>query len=96
MVEVSFRDLVFGTVLLTFDGRVVERFVPHLNTSHRIHSTHVNVRVHQPDHKGNWRVEFRYIDGSRGGFDALIDDAGYTSMHPLLAELAAAGVPFLD
>ena len=96
MVEVSFQDQVFGTVLVAFDGRVVERFVPHLNSSHRIHSTHLNAKVHQPDRRGNWRVEFGYKDGSLGGFDTLTDGAGYTALHPLLTALAEAGVPFLD
>ena len=96
MVEVSFRDQVVGAVLLAFDGRVVERFVPHLNSSNRIHSAHVHVRVHQPDRRGNRRVEFGYRDGSRGGFDALTDDTGYATLHPLLTVLADAGVPFVD
>lgn len=96
MVEVSFGDQVFGIVLLAFDGRVVERFVPHLNSSHRVHSTHVSVRVHQPDRRGKWRVEFGYKDGSQGGFDNLTDGTGYTALHPLLTALAEAGVPFLE
>lgn len=96
MVEVTFQDQVFGSVLLAFDGRVVERFVPHLNTSHRIHSSHIKAKVHPPDRRGNWRVEVSYDDGSKGGFDALTDDTGYRALHPFLAALAEAGVPFLD
>jgi hypothetical protein len=96
VVEVSFHDQVVGAVLLAFDGRVVERFVPHLNSSDRFHSTHVNVRVHQPDRRGNWRVEFGYTDGSRGGFDAVTDGTGHAMLHPLLTALAEAGVPFVD
>jgi hypothetical protein len=96
MVEVSFRDVVFGSVLVAFDGRVVERFAPHNNSSFRVHSSHVNVRVHQPDRRGNRRVEFGYRDGSSGGFDALIDEAGYRTLHPFLTALSEAGVPFLE
>jgi hypothetical protein len=54
------------------------------------------VRVHQPDRRGNSRVEFGYKDGSRGGFDALTDDTGYATLRPLLTALAEAGVPFVD
>jgi hypothetical protein len=96
VIEVSFHDLVCGTVLLAFDDRVVERFVPHSNSTYRIHSTHLSVRAHRPDHRGNWRVEFGFNDGSRGGFEAVTTDGGYTAMHPLLTALAAAGVPFAD
>jgi hypothetical protein len=95
VIEVSFHDQVVGAVLLAFDGRVVERFVPRHNSSYRIHSTHVNVRVHQPDRRGNRRVEFSYDDGSRGGFDALTDGTGYATLHPLLRALEEAGVPFV-
>jgi hypothetical protein len=93
MVEVSFVDLVFGTVLIAFDGRVLERFVPHLDSTYRIHSTHLRVNVQQPDRRGNWRVVFGHNDGSRGGFDTLTDAAGYAAIHPLLTALAAADVP---
>jgi hypothetical protein len=54
------------------------------------------MRVHQPDRRGNRRVEFSYKDGSRGGFDALTDETGYATLHPLLTVLAEAGVPFVD
>ena len=96
MVEASFQDLVFRTTLLAFDGRVLERFVPHLASNYRMHVTHLAVRVHQPDRRGHWRVEFKFADGSNGGYDAQLDDAGYTAAHPVLAALAEAGVPFLS
>ncbi len=44
VVEVGFQDRLVGTVRLAFDGRVVERFVPHLNVSNGSDSSCCGVR----------------------------------------------------
>ena len=71
MHEIQFKDAIFGNVVVSFDGRVLEFFRPGMGSVNRMHVRHL-ARVEQggPDRRGNHTADFRPIEP--GGFKLTV------------------------
>ena len=91
MVEVSVNDAVFREIVLAFDGRVLERFVPGIGgEGTRYHVRQIQVTVQPPNRKGFTVVAVALV-GGRGGFDITVTSDELAALQPLLDELKTAG-----
>jgi hypothetical protein len=88
MHEVEFNDAIFGHVVVSFDGRVLELFRPGLGSAHRMHARHL-ARVEQsgPDRRGNYTADFCPIQ--RGGFKLTVPGDAWPQVTNLINTIAA-------
>jgi hypothetical protein len=91
VIELEIDDAIHGRMLLAFDGRVLERFVPAINgEGQRLHVRHIAIRFDGPNRRGATIVHVATIAG-RGGYQVTVDAAGLAALQPLFQALHAAG-----
>jgi len=88
MHELVFEDAIFGNVVVTFDGRVLEFFRPGMGSVHRMHLRHL-ARVEQsgPDRRGNYTADFCPIE--RGGFKLTVPGEVWPRVTDLISTIGA-------
>ena len=89
MHEVAFEDLIFGQVILAFDGRVIEFFRQGQGSISRIHVGQLLCEATGPNRKGYYEVKFSIAPWG-GGFDLTVTADTWVSLQPLVAEIYAA------
>jgi hypothetical protein len=90
MREVEFNDAIFGHVVVSFDGRVLELFRPGLGSVHRMHAPHL-ARVEQsgPDRRGNYTADF--CPTKRGGFQLTVPGDAWPQVTELINTISVPG-----
>ena len=88
MREVGFRDLIFGDVILSFDGQAVEIFGK-TPVARRIHRLMLGMQVSGPTKNGNYVVDLSHTVGG-GGVELSIAGNDWPNVEPLVAEISAA------
>ncbi len=88
MHELVFEDAIFGNVIVTFDGRVLELFRPGMGSVHRMHVRHL-ARIEQrgPDRRGNYTADFSPIE--RGGFKLTVPGDVWPQVTDLIGRMGA-------
>lgn len=88
MHELVFEDAIFGNVVVTFDGKVLEFFRPSMGSVHRMHVRHL-ARIEQsgPDRRGNYTADFCPIE--RGGFKLTVPADVWPQVTNLISAIGA-------
>jgi hypothetical protein len=91
MPDLSFADAVQGHVIVTFDGRVLEKFSERSATTDRLIVGMLNVQVDEPDRKGRREVWFTCRPNKRGGgFTLWVSEEQWLEVEPFVREVEAA------
>jgi hypothetical protein len=84
-------DPVLGRVIVTFDGRVLERFSERTSTAERMIVGLLNVNVGDPNRKGRRQIMFSCLPDQRGGgFTLWAEAEQWTAVEPFVREVASA------
>lgn len=67
MHQLEYLDAVHGTVVVTFDGTVLEVFTDRLGSTTRLHRRQLHVDVVGPDRRGRHEVRLTTQPSGRGG-----------------------------
>jgi hypothetical protein len=86
MHEVEIMDPIFGHVIVTFDGRVLEFFRPGMGSVLRLHVRQL-ARVDQsgPDRRGNYKADFQPFE--RGGFTLTVPGEAWPQVAAFIATI---------
>lgn len=91
MSDVRFEDASIGDVILSFDGRIVERFRYVTAETERLHVGMLVVEVTEPNRKGVREVWCTAGPNRRGGgFRVCVHDADWPVIEPVVSEIRAA------
>jgi hypothetical protein len=91
MTDISYEDAILGPSVLSFDGRVLEMFTWQSGSVGRLNSKLLYVTVDGPDKKGRRSVMFTCAPSKRGGgFRAMVDDAQWPRIEPLVDQVSVA------
>jgi hypothetical protein len=89
--EVPYQDGVHGDAVITFDGTVLEFFVPGKASSiARLHVRHIYVEVKGPNRRGYYEVDFSTSPRGLGGFEMYVHTETWPWVAPLLEAVRAA------
>lgn len=86
--EAVFQDLIYGNVIVAFDGEVVELFGKG-PVARRIHRRMLGVQVSGPTTKGNYVVDLSQTVGG-GGVELSVAGSDWPNVEPLVSEISAA------
>jgi hypothetical protein len=91
MLELSHADDIVGQVILTFDGRVLEKFSERTATAERMIVGLLHLEVEGPDRKGRREVWFTCRPNRRGGgFRLMVSEEQWPGVEPFVREVGAA------
>ena len=94
MIEARFEDTIIGDCLLSFDGRIAERFSWRESAPERLHIAMLVVEIGEPNRKGVREVWCTAHPNKRGGgFRLAIADADWPTVEPVIAAITAALQP---
>ena len=91
MPDLTHDDPVLGRIVLTFDGRILEKFSERTATAERMIVGLLHVNVDGPDRKGRREVMFTCRPNKRGGgFTVWATDDQWPAVEPFVREVTAA------
>ncbi|WP_028063009.1 hypothetical protein [Solirubrobacter soli] len=91
MLELSHADDILGQVILTFDGRVLEKFSERSAEAERMIVGLLHLEVTEPDRKGRREVWFTCRPKRRGGgFRLTVADEEWAGVEPFVRDVGAA------
>jgi hypothetical protein len=91
MPDLSHADSVQGHVIVSFDGRVLEKFSERTAEAERMIVGMLHLEVAGPDRKGRRTVKFSTQPNNRGGgFQLWVSEEQWPGVEPFVNEVAAA------
>jgi hypothetical protein len=91
MIELSHADDILGQVILTFDGRVLEKFSERSATAERMIVGLLHLEVAGPDRKGRRELWFTCRPRRRGGgFRLIVTEDQWAGVEPFVRDVGAA------
>ena len=91
MPDLTHDDPVAGRVILTFDGRILEKFSERSATAERMIVGLLNVQVGEPNRKGCREIMFSAQPNRRGGgFTIWADEPQWAAVEPFVRDVEAA------
>jgi hypothetical protein len=91
VIELAHEDSLLGQTVLTFDGRVLEKFSERSATAERMIVGLLHIEVEGPDRKGRREVWFSCRPKRRGGgFRLMVSEEQWPGVEPFVRAVGAA------